>query len=90
METNYIHEEVAGGVPIKLWTRGVAVEHKQLPKAIEPTEANLDDPAPFILRRVALLGVSTLSAVTSAAHFDPISFWMAVTSSCGTRDSVVL
>jgi hypothetical protein len=26
METNYIYEEVAGGVPIKLWTRGVAVE----------------------------------------------------------------
>jgi tRNA-splicing ligase RtcB len=23
METNYIHEEVPGGVPIKMWTRGV-------------------------------------------------------------------
>ena len=26
METNYIHEEVPGGVPIKMWTRGVPVE----------------------------------------------------------------
>ena len=26
METNYIEEEVAGGVPVKMWTRGVPVE----------------------------------------------------------------
>ncbi|HYN60911.1 MAG TPA: RtcB family protein [Rubrivivax sp.] len=26
METNYIHEEVPGGVPVKMWTRGVPVE----------------------------------------------------------------
>jgi tRNA-splicing ligase RtcB len=26
METNYIHEDVPGGVPIKMWTRGVPVE----------------------------------------------------------------
>jgi len=26
METNYIEEETAGGVPIKMWTRGVPVE----------------------------------------------------------------
>ncbi|HSW06593.1 RtcB family protein [Aquabacterium sp.] len=26
METNYIHEDVPGGVPVKLWTRGVPVE----------------------------------------------------------------
>jgi len=26
METNYIEQEVAGGVPIKMWTRGVPVE----------------------------------------------------------------
>ncbi len=26
METNYIHEDVGGGVPIKMWTRGVPVE----------------------------------------------------------------
>jgi tRNA-splicing ligase RtcB (3'-phosphate/5'-hydroxy nucleic acid ligase) len=26
METNYIHEEVPGGVPLKMWTRGVPVE----------------------------------------------------------------
>ncbi len=26
METNYEHEEVAGGVPLKMWTRGVPVE----------------------------------------------------------------
>jgi tRNA-splicing ligase RtcB len=26
METNHIHEEVGGGVPIKMWTRGVPVE----------------------------------------------------------------
>jgi tRNA-splicing ligase RtcB len=26
METNYIHEEVGGGVPLKMWTRGVPVE----------------------------------------------------------------
>ena len=26
METNYIHEDVGGGVPLKMWTRGVPVE----------------------------------------------------------------
>ncbi len=26
MQTNYIHEEVPGGVPLKMWTRGVPVE----------------------------------------------------------------
>ncbi len=26
METNYIHEDIPGGVPIKMWTRGVPVE----------------------------------------------------------------
>jgi tRNA-splicing ligase RtcB len=26
MEANYIHEDVGGGVPIKMWTRGVPVE----------------------------------------------------------------
>jgi len=26
MQTNYIHEEVPGGVPVKMWTRGVPVE----------------------------------------------------------------
>ena len=26
METNYIQEDVAGGVPLKMWTRGVPVE----------------------------------------------------------------
>ena len=26
METNYIEQEVAGGVPVKMWTRGVPVE----------------------------------------------------------------
>ena len=26
METNYIHEDVPGGVPVKMWTRGVPVE----------------------------------------------------------------
>ena len=26
METNYIEEETTGGVPIKMWTRGVPVE----------------------------------------------------------------
>jgi len=26
METNYIEEEVPGGVPVKMWTRGVPVE----------------------------------------------------------------
>ena len=26
MDTNYIHEDVGGGVPLKMWTRGVPVE----------------------------------------------------------------
>jgi RNA-splicing ligase RtcB len=26
METNYVHEDVVGGVPLKMWTRGVPVE----------------------------------------------------------------
>ena len=26
METNYFHEDVGGGVPLKMWTRGVPVE----------------------------------------------------------------
>jgi len=26
METNYIHEDVPGGVPVKMWTRGVPIE----------------------------------------------------------------
>ncbi|HEY2928391.1 RtcB family protein, partial [Piscinibacter sp.] len=26
METNYFHEDVPGGVPVKMWTRGVPVE----------------------------------------------------------------
>lgn len=26
MDTHYIHEDVPGGVPVKLWTRGVPVE----------------------------------------------------------------
>ena len=28
METNYIEEETPGGVPIKVWTRGVPVEEE--------------------------------------------------------------
>ena len=26
MESNYIHEDVPGGVPLKMWTRGVPIE----------------------------------------------------------------
>ena len=26
MEPNYIHEDVPGGVPVKMWTRGVPIE----------------------------------------------------------------
>src|SRR6478752_9137220 len=28
METNYLQEDTAGGVPIKMWTRGVPVEEE--------------------------------------------------------------
>jgi hypothetical protein len=34
METQHIHEDVPGGVPLKMWTRGVPVEdeaRRQLP-----------------------------------------------------------
>ncbi|MFI5444202.1 RtcB family protein [Polaromonas sp. UC242_47] len=30
METNYIHEAVPGGVPVKMWTRGVPIEDKAM------------------------------------------------------------
>jgi tRNA-splicing ligase RtcB (3'-phosphate/5'-hydroxy nucleic acid ligase) len=30
METHYIEEHVLGGVPIKMWTRGVPVEDEAM------------------------------------------------------------
>jgi len=30
METNYIHQDIPGGVPVKMWTRGVPVEDEAL------------------------------------------------------------
>ena len=49
METNYIEEETAGGVPVKMWTRGVPVEdaaRRQLPNAAR---------LPFVFKHVAAM-----------------------------------
>jgi hypothetical protein len=38
METNHIHEDVPGGVPLKMWTRGVLAQQDAMHH-----EANLPD-----------------------------------------------
>jgi len=74
MQSNYIHEDVAGGVPLKMWTRGVPVEDeakRQLTNAAR---------LPIVFRHIAAMPdvhfgigatvgsvISTLKAIIPAA-----------------------
>ena len=71
MEANYIHEDVPGGVPLKMWTRGVPVEDeakRQLTNAAR---------LPIVFKHVAAMpdvhfgiGADGLMLLNNAAGYD--------------------
>ena len=42
METNYLHQDIPGGVPVKMWTRGVPVEDEALRQLTNAARPHLD------------------------------------------------
>ena len=48
-ESNYIHEDVAGGVPVKMWTRGVPIEDEAKRQLINAARL------PIVFRHIAAM-----------------------------------
>jgi tRNA-splicing ligase RtcB (3'-phosphate/5'-hydroxy nucleic acid ligase) len=94
IETNYIEEDVPGGVPVKMWTRGVPVEDeakRQLTNAAR---------LPIVFKHIAAMPdvhfgigaavgcvITTLRAIIPAAVGVDIGCGMTCARSAGVRSS---
>ena len=90
METNHIHEDVPGGVPLKMWTRGVPVEdaaRRQLQNAAR---------LPIVFRHIAAMpdvhlgiGATVGSVIPTLMAIIPAALWLAQQTAASFTGQVV-